>query len=302
MEKVEKKVRVSKDIPVDGKKAYLPHPVFQSTLFAATRTRKEGEYRKNSLTVVSENQFGDIVTIVSPRTLFVSPDMGVFLATVACAQHAGFTIFVNSETGEQEPFMRAEFPLSWLYELTGISGKGKGRYQLLTSLEVLGHVGLSIRFSDKSALTRQRGKYSFIVDNFWRLSIERRMGRKGSIVKLYPSPFLAPKERFLWADAELCNKLKKDTAKGIFWQLICREHQTGTAEEWRKWLNASEDWEVKKWKHAQLIPALEELAGYGYTVKEDGDEITVARPKTEFHVSKRIGKNKYVKVEKLKRR
>jgi len=32
------------------------------------------------------------------------------------------------------------------------------------------------------------------------------------------------------------------------------------------------------------MPALEELAGYGYTVKEDGDEITVARPSVEKKV------------------
>jgi len=29
------------------------------------------------------------------------------------------------------------------------------------------------------------------------------------------------------------------------------------------------------------MPALEELAGHGYTVKENGDEITVARPSAE---------------------
>ena len=92
MAKIEKKVKVNKDIVVDGRKAYLPHPIFQSTLFAATRTRKEGEYRKNGLTIVSENKFGDTITISAPRTLFVSPDMGVFLATVACAQRAGFVL------------------------------------------------------------------------------------------------------------------------------------------------------------------------------------------------------------------
>ena len=284
MAKIEKKVWVSEKIAVDGRKAYLPHPIFQSTLFAATRTRKEGEYRKNRLTIVHENKMGDRITISAPRTLFVSPDMGVFLATVACAQRAGFRALVDAETGEMEPFVKTEFPLSWLYELTGMSSQGQGRYQLLTSLEVLGQVGLTIKFSNKSVFERQSGRFEFIVNNFWSLFIESRKGRKGSLVRLYPSPFLVPQEHFLWADAELCNKLKKDTAKGIFWQLICREHLTGTAEEWRRWLNAGENWEVKKWKSARLMPALEELAGYGYTVKEDGDEITVARPSVEKKV------------------
>lgn len=284
MAKIEKKVWVSEKIAVDGRKAYLPHPIFQSTLFAATRTRKEGEYRKNRLTIVHENKMGDRITVFAPRTLFVSPDMGVFLATVACAQRAGFRALVDAETGEMEPFVKTKFPLSWLYELTGMSSQGQGRYQLLTSLEVLGQVGLTIKFSNKSVFERQSGRFEFIVNNFWSLFIESRKGRKGSLVRLYPSPFLVPQEHFLWADAELCNKLKKDTAKGIFWQLICREHLTGTAEEWRRWLNAGEVWEVKKWKSARLMPALEELAGYGYTVKEDGDEITVARPSVEKKV------------------
>jgi len=289
MEKIEKKVWVSEKIAVDGKKAYLPHPVFQSTLFAATRTRKEGEYRKNGLTIVRENQFGDSITISTPRTLFVSPDMGVFLATVACAQRAGFHALVDAKTGEMEPFVKTEFPMSWLYELTGISSKGKGWYQLSTSLETLGHVGLTIRFSDKSSFKRQKGRFSFVVTNFWNLFVEKRKGRKGSLVKLYPSLYLVPQEHFLWADAELCNKLKKDTAKGIFWQLICREHLTGTAEEWRKWLNAGEERETKKWKSRCLMPALEELAEYGYQVKENGDEITVKRPGAE---KKRLPKPK----------
>ncbi len=284
MEKIEKKVKVSKDIVVDGRKAYLPHPIFQSTLFAATRTRKEGEYRKNRLTIVHENKMGDRITVFAPRTLFVSPDMGVFLATVACAQRAGFRALVDAETGEMEPFVKTEFPLSWLYELTGMSSQGQGRYQLLTSLEVLGQVGLTIKFSNKSVFKRQSGRFEFVVNNFWSLFIESRKGRKGSLVRLYPSPFLVPQEHFLWADAELCNKLKKDTAKGIFWQLICREHLTGTAEEWRRWLNAEEGQELKWWKSARLMPALEELAGYGYTVKEDGDEITVTRPSVEKKV------------------
>lgn len=281
MEKVEHEVIISEKIAADGKKAYLPHPVFQSTLFAATRTRKEGEHRKNGLTIVRETKFGDIVTVSAPRTLFVSPDMGVFLATVACAQRAGFHALVDSKTGEMEPFVKTEFPMSWLYELTGISSKGKGWYQLSTSLEVLGHVGLSIRFSDKSDSRRQKSKYSFVVTNFWNLFVEKRKGRKGSLVKLYPSVHLVPQEHFLWADAELCNKLKKDTAKGIFWQLICREHQKGTAEDWRRWLNAGEESEVKVWKSKRLMPALEELAGHGYVIKEDDGEITVARPSTK---------------------
>jgi len=284
-------VKSDEKIVCDGKRAYMPHPIFQSTLFAATRVRRDGEYRKKSLTIVRENQFGDTVTIFTPKTLFVSPDMGVFLATIACAQKAGIYHLIDPKTNDEEPYsLISKFPISWLYELTGMASNGMGWYQLRSSLEALGQVGIRINYGMTKESFKRHGKNSlFAVDNFWRVFIEKRKGRKGSLVKLFPSPVLIPMDFYLWADAELCNKLRSDTAKGIFWQLICREHLTGTAEEWRKWLNAGEERETKKWKSRCLMPALEELAEYGYQVKENGDEITVKRPGAE---KKRLPKPK----------
>lgn len=281
-ERIEKRVKVrgTEDMVFDGKKAYLPHPIFQATLFAATRMRKDGEYRKEGVTIVSKNQFGDEITVSSPKTLFVAPDMGVFLATVACIQKAGCYALVDPVSGMEDAIYKSVFPISWLYDLTKTSSKGQGWYQLRNSLEVLGRTGITVEFSKESMLRRQSqdGHIKFVVDNFWKLLIKSQKGRKGSMVWLYPSLFLLPRKRYLWADAELCNKLKSDTAKGIFWQLICREHLSGTAREWRRWLNAEGKWETKKWKSAQLMPALEELAGHNYDIREDGDLIIVKRP------------------------
>ena len=191
MAKIEKKVWVSEKLQLTGRRRVAASSVLSLPLFAATRARKEGEYRKNGLTIVSENKFGDTITISAPRTLFVSPDMGVFLATVACAQRAGFRALVDAETGEMEPFVKTEFPLSWLYELTGMSSQGQGRYQLLTSLEVLGQVGLTIKFSNKSVFERQSGKFGLSLTIFGVCS--SRVARDGrSLVRLYPSPFLVP--------------------------------------------------------------------------------------------------------------
>lgn len=291
MEDVLELVKSDEKIVCDGKRAYMPHPIFQSTLFAATRVRRDGEYRKKSLTIVRENQFGDTVTIFTPKTLFVSPDMGVFLATIACAQKAGIYHLIDPKTNDEEPYsLISKFPISWLYELTGMASNGMGWYQLRSSLEALGQVGIRINYGMTKESFKRHGKNSlFAVDNFWRVFIEKRKGRKGSLVKLFPSPVLIPMDFYLWADAEFCNKLRSDTAKGIFWQLICREHLTGTAEEWRQWLNAEGKWETKKWKSAQLMPALEELAGYGYRIKENEDKITVERPGVE---QKRLSKTK----------
>lgn len=291
MEDVLELVKSDEKIVCDGKRAYMPHPIFQSTLFAATRVRRDGEYRKKSLTIVRENQFGDTVTIFTPKTLFVSPDMGVFLATIACAQKAGIYHLIDPKTNDEEPYsLISKFPISWLYELTGMASNGMGWYQLRSSLEALGQVSITINYNTtKKSFERHDGEAFFAVDNFWRVFIEKRKGRKGSIVRLSPSPVLIPRDYYLWADAELCNKLKSDTAKGIFWQLICREHLTGTAEEWRQWLNVSEGRDVKVWKSRCLMPALEELAGYGYRIKENEDKIMVERPGVE---PKRLSKAK----------
>jgi hypothetical protein len=284
-------VKTDEKIVCDGKRAYMPHPIFQSALFAATRVRRDGEYRKKSLTIVRENQFGDTVTIFTPKTLFVSPDMGVFLATIACAQKAGIYHLIDPKTNDEEPYsLISKFPISWLYELTGMASNGMGWYQLRSSLEALGQVGIRINYGMTKESFKRHGKNSlFAVDNFWRVFIEKRKGRKGSLVKLFPSPVLIPMDFYLWADAELCNKLKSDTAKGIFWQLICREHLAGTAEEWRQWLNAGEGRDAKVWKSRCLMPALEELAGYGYRIKEDRDRSRSERPGVE---QKRLSKTK----------
>lgn len=291
MEDVLELVKTDEKIACDGKRAYMPHPIFQSTLFAATRVRRDGEYRKKSLTIVQKNQFGDSITITAPKTLFVSPDMGVFLATIACAQKAGIYHLIDPKTNDEEPYsLISKFPISWLYELTGMASNGMGWYQLRSSLEALGQVSITINYNTtKKSFERHDGDAFFAVDSFWRVFIEKRKGRKGSIVRLSPSPVLIPRDYYLWADAELCNKLKSDTAKGIFWQLICREHLAGTAEEWRQWLNAGEGRDAKVWKSRCLMPALEELAGYGYRIKEDRDEITVERPGVE---QKRLSKTK----------
>lgn len=49
MEDVLELVKSDEKIVCDGKRAYMPHPIFQSTLFAATRVRRDGEYRKRVL-------------------------------------------------------------------------------------------------------------------------------------------------------------------------------------------------------------------------------------------------------------
>lgn len=261
------------NMQLDGRRAYLPHPIFQNCLFAATRERKADEYRKRSVTVERRNRWGDVLTIRSARTLFARPDMGVFLAVVALIQKNGFQRLVGERDGVPSGRLASHFSLSALYDLTGMA-RSRGRENLLVSLDTLGSVAVSIQYADPG---KHAGRAALRLSTFWDLKIMSRKGRVGSTVDIYPAEFLVPQERFIWADAEICNRLRSDTARGIFWALLCREHMRGTAQEWKGLVGAGGD-RIDKWTSRQLRPALEELAKHGYHVAEDDDQILVRRP------------------------
>lgn len=263
--------------PGDGRRAHLPHPLFQSAVFLCTRSREPDEYRKRSMVRAFKNIFGDVVTIRSSRTLLACPDMGVFLATVALIQKHGFSELIDSATGETTHRVRSVFPISELYDLTGM-GRSSARERLLTSLEVLGSVTLSVRYAQtEKNLVRHRNFRSFEMSSWWDVIIVPRRGRAGSLVELYPSHYLIPTEKNLWADAELCNKIKNDTARSIFWNLIARQHYKGGVEQWRNLLG-SQSQSLRKWEVNCLCPALDELAVHGYIVSNEGKIYTVKRP------------------------
>ncbi len=261
----------------DGRKAYLPHPFFQNSIFLCTRARNPDEYRKRSVTVEVTNRNGDIMTVRSARTLFASPDMGVFLAVVALLQKHGVHDLVDSVTGEVAGRVRSTFPIGELYDLTGM-GRSAARERLLTSLDVLGSVSLSVKYGlTPENLERHRLSLGFQMSSFWDLNIVPRKGRRGSIVELFPSRYLIPNDHNLWADAALCNALQIDTARAIFWALICRQHFCGTVAEWQKLLG-SQYQALRNWRANHFLPALEELTKYGYKVTEKSGLYTVRRP------------------------
>lgn len=268
---------IETEIEGNGKRAYLPHPFFQSSLFLCTRTRRPDEYRRRSVTVEVTNRNGDVMTIRSARTLFASPDMGVFLATVALIQKHGFHALIDAVTGEVTGRVRSVFPIGELYDLTGM-GRSSARERLLTSLDVLGSVSLSVKYGLTAAnLERHRLSMGFQVSSFWDVNIIPRKGRAGSIVEVYPSRYLIPNAHSLWADASLCNTLRSDTAKAIFWVLICRQHCAGTVKDWMGYLNAQRS-STKDWRYRSFLPALAELTGHGYSVSEKDGIYVVKRP------------------------
>lgn len=268
---------IETEIEGNGKRAYLPHPFFQSSLFLCTRTRRPDEYRRRSVTVEVTNRNGDVMTIRSARTLFASPDMGVFLATVALIQKHGFHDLIDSVTGETVGRVRSIFPIGELYDLTGM-GRSSARERLLTSLKTLGSVSVSVKYA-KTPDNMERHRYSdgFHMASFWDMNIIPKRGRSGSLVEVFPSKYLLPNKRSLWADAELCNSLKSDTARAIFWSLICRQHCAGTVKDWMGYLNAQRS-STKDWRYRSFLPALAELTGHGYSVSEKDGIYVVKRP------------------------
>jgi len=270
--------QIETEVQGDGKLAYLPHPVFQNTLFLCTRTRNQDEYRKRNITVELTNTFRDKITVRSARTLFACPDMGVFLATVALIQKHGFHDLIDSVTGETVGRVRSIFPIGELYDLTGM-GRSSARERLLTSLETLGSVSVSVKYA-KTPDNMERHRYSdgFHMASFWDMNIIPKRGRSGSLVEVFPSKYLLPNKRSLWADAELCNSLKSDTARAIFWSLICRQHYKGSIEQWRNLLGSKYQ-ALRNWRRDHFLPALNELSRHRYTILEDEGCYTVKRPK-----------------------
>lgn len=280
--------QIEAEVQGDGKRAYLPHPIFQTTLFAAVRERQKNEYRKRSVTLERTNRWGDVLTIRSARTLFAMPDMGVFLATVALIQKHGFHDLIDGVTGETVGRVRSMFPIGELYDLTGM-GRSSARDRLLISLETLGSVSVSVKYA-KTPDSMERHRYSdgFHMASFWDMNIISRKGRSGSLVEIFPSKYLIPNKRSLWADAKLCNSLKTDTSRVIFWNLICRQHLRASIHNWKK-LVGSEAERVDKWRARQLMPAVEELAAHGYYIEEGDGEILICRPGSSLRLTKKAG-------------
>lgn len=270
--------RIENEVDCNGRFAYLPHTLFQSTLFSATRERSENEYRKNHTVIVKkENEFGDTVTVKSPQTLFARPDMGVFLAVVSLVQKNGFEPLIGQVSREHSGKLWSKIPITELYDLTkmGIGGRSSARERLLQSLVTLGATSVEVQYKNPD---KHNGQRHFAMSQFWLSTVVPRKGRGGSTIEFIISPFLLPRKHFLFADAELCNSLKSDTARAIFWNLICREHFRGTVEDWHR-IVGSQYKAIRNWKKDHFLPALNELSRHRYTILEDEGCYTVKRPK-----------------------
>ncbi|WP_455595281.1 hypothetical protein [Cloacibacillus porcorum] len=268
---------LDKKIINDGRRAYLPQPFFQSTIFIASRQRKVGEHRKNGLLVKRQNKWGDIITIKSPLTLFCRPDMGVFLAAMALFQkyikkEPDFmrTHFCNAS---DKSVWGAEFPVGELYDLTQTSSDRWS--ELEASLMAIGSTTISVHYADSH---KHGGRVGFDIGGLWLWRREKRNGRLGSLLQLNPVKELVPDRNYLYGDALICNKLKSDTARSIFWALVCREHVKGRVENYAQFCGVEPN-RIWDWNRRQFLPALDELQEYKYTIiHNDDDTVTIKRP------------------------
>lgn len=264
----------------DGKKAYLPQPLMQGMPFLLSRKwKKEGQEGKGRSIIKRRNSWGDLMIIESRRPLLVSPDMGIFVAVIALCQHHGIRRLIEEDTGNPSHRLVSRFPISELYEITGMR-RGQARIALLDSMECLGSTSISVRYAVNNNKSRHANKPRYSLTSFWDIFVDPRKGRAGSLVTLYLADAVIPRRTYLWADAGLCNRLRRDTARAIFWSLLSREHFGGTLVEWQQ-LIGGESGDIWHWRDRQFLPALEELASHGYDVRGDENDgiYVVTRPK-----------------------
>ena len=262
----------------NGRRAYLPHSFFQNCIFAATRAVNNATVDKKTgfVVVTRANRAGDVVEIKSPTLLQARPDMGVFLAAIALFQK--YVLRFEEENIPPGALCEygAKFPLRELSELANISYKsGSGREVLEDSLFRLGKTDIKVTFADPS---KHFGSRVFEIHNLFNYIIERRVGPGQSVISIMPSFALAPQTQYLYADAAIANRLTSDTARAIFWILICRQHIMATPAQLLELCGASGK-RVDDWKRRRLIPALEELREYEYTYVQNKDKtFTIRRP------------------------
>lgn len=259
----------------DGRKAILPHPLLQSVIFSVARREYGGEGLA-SMIIERRNAWGDSISISSPRPLLARPDMGVFLAVTALVQKNGFEPLVGQESEKYSGKIWSRVPLSELYDLTGMR-RSRSREALFESLEALGGTSIVVRYADRK---RHGGAAGVALSSFWDFKLIPRRGRGGSVIDFFPADFLIPRKYYLWADAGICNSLRQDTARAIFWALLCREHFAGTIAEWQQLVGGgdSNPW---RWRDKRFLPALEELATKGYKIQDKDGIYVISRPKKE---------------------
>jgi hypothetical protein len=261
-------------------RAYLPHPFLQSCLFSLNRKLVRSVRGRQMFIQRRTNKFGDTVEIYSPFPLLVRPDMGIFLAVIALFQKKIRTVNVDdfaTEGIKNNPLGHygADINLSDVYDLTGIVSNHHNR--LIESLRCMAWTSLKFTFADAE---EHEGLKNFEVSGLWSYNLLTRKGRRGSILQLFPCDILLPWDHYLYADACICNKLKNDTARSIFWSLICREHVRANLEQLQLLTGCTRQ-RKDKWKNNQLEPALEELQNYGYKViKNDDETYSINRPNT----------------------
>ncbi|MDO5115595.1 MAG: hypothetical protein Q4D58_05805 [Synergistaceae bacterium] len=269
--------------PGDGRNVRLPHPIFQNCLFAATKlsSSTNGLRREQGKLIITRtNQWGDILTIKAPRPLVCNPDMGVFLAAMALVQENGYERLTGEYSGRFPGTLMSSFRMSDLYDLTRRTSKAKET--LLYSLKSIGGVSLKIEYANSPESLRRHGNNSGVrISNIWSFIKQRQLGRTGSTIHIFPHELIMPqnKQYTLLASADLCNQLESSVARGLFWLLTCRHHISLTSQQIRNAVGSERKLRLWEWRDRQLLPALQELENYKYSVREvSKDKWTIRQP------------------------
>lgn len=281
--------KINTKINANGDRAYLPHPLFQSNIFAVSDSwqleSEAAEHRKWTFRHI--NRWGDTVTVKSCTPLTPAGHMGIFLSVISlflkhCEHKEPQTYTSDIQAERRQPSYAAEIPVSELYDKLGEGysrlNKRKSWQRIETALTALATMTISVRYAQEQ-VQKHGGSLGFDLDGLFAWHREIRHGRSGSILHISLCDALMPyNEKPLYASAKICNVLRSETARTLFWNLTCSRHITATIDQYHA-MTASVAGNIQKWKTEQFKPALEQLTSQGYYVRwDDKNTVTLKTP------------------------
>lgn len=129
---------------------------------------------------------------------------------------------------------KAEFSISDLYDLLQVSSKKIDRVR--ESMLTIGWTDISWTYARPENHNEVCGHE---ISSLWSFEINKRYGRNGSTVILYPADELIPTGQLLYTCASDCVKLQRPHSRALYWNLMGVEHLRGNLDTFRYYCNSN---------------------------------------------------------------
>lgn len=266
----------------DGRRAFCPHPFFQNCMFALCSRLLQKDPDTGRFKFSSSNSKGDTLTVESFQRIR-NDDMGLFLAVLALYQHSAAWFPEEDREIFREKAVTKEvlrgiysdviigdtssaFTSDELYRITGKNWRALRTLQ--DRLWLLGSIRIRIDFANPA---EHQGRNAWGRNGLWSYGYDGYVGKPG-LWQMSVVNDLIPRDTYLWADAALCNRLKSDTARNIFWRMIEPQHKNIEGVSALKTFcgTAAAATSDKYFFRDQFGPAVKELESYGYSIEDSG--------------------------------